>query len=393
MPCDVAIIGAGPYGLAAAAHLRRLKSLTVSIFGEPMRFWRAAMPAGMLLRSAWSASHIASPHSSLTLDAYKVSSGNHLAAPISLERFIDYGLWYQRTAVSDVDRRTVSSIEPHAGKFQIRLEDGSDFLASRVVIAGGISAFAARPAAFEHIPRALATHTSEAQDLSQFANSRVIVIGGGQSALESAALLHELGAEVEVLVRRSRVHWLGWKDRLSSLGSASDVLFSPTDVGPAGISRLVAAPDLLRKFPHTVRTRLRLLSTRPAGARWLRERLNGVRLSTRTTVTSALPVNGHINLTLSDNTTRRADHVLLGTGYRVDVARYPFLGPGILRQLQSVDGFPILGPALESSIPGLHFLGAPAAWSYGPLMCFVSGTKYAADALVRHFSVATRVAA
>src|SRR6266850_1140771 len=353
MPCDIAIIGAGPYGLAAAAHLRRLKSLTVSIFGEPMRFWRAAMPAGMLLRSAWSASHIAGPHASLTLDAYKVSSGNHLAAPISLERFIDYGLWYQRTAVPDVDRRSVSSIEPHAGKFQIRLEDGSDFLASRVVI----------------------------------------VIGGGQSALESAALLHELGAEVEVLVRRSRVHWLGWKDRLSSLGSASDVLFSPTDVGPAGISRLVAAPDLLRKFPHTVRTRLRLLSTRPAGARWLRERLNGVRLSTRTTVTSALPVNGHINLTLSDNTTRRADHVLLGTGYRVDVARYPFLGPGILRQLQSVDGFPILGPALESSIPGLHFLGAPAAWSYGPLMCFVSGTKYAADALVRHFSLATRVAA
>ena len=149
-----------------------------------MSFWRAAMPAGMLLRSAWSASHIAGPHASLTLDAYKVSSGNHLAAPISLERFIDYGLWYQRTAVPDVDRRTVSSIEPHAGKFQIRLEDGSDFLASRVVIAGGISAFAARPAAFEHIPRALATHTSEAQDLSQFANSRVIVVGGGQSGVQ-----------------------------------------------------------------------------------------------------------------------------------------------------------------------------------------------------------------
>jgi len=203
MSCDVAIVGAGPYGLAAAAHLRRLKGLSVSVFGEPMRFWRAAMPAGMLLRSAWSASNIAGPYASLTLDAYKVSSGNHLVAPISLERFIDYGLWYQRTAVPDVDRRTVSSIEPHAGKFQIRLEDGSDFLASRVVIAGGISAFAARPAAFEHIPRALATHTSEAQDLSQFANSRVIVIGGGQSALESAALLHELGAEVEVLPQRT----------------------------------------------------------------------------------------------------------------------------------------------------------------------------------------------
>ncbi len=393
MPCDVAIIGAGPYGLAAASHLRRLKGLSVSIFGEPMRFWRTAMPAGMLLRSAWSASHIADPHASLTLDAYKVSSGNHLDAPISLDRFIDYGLWYQRAAVPDVDRRGVSSIEHRAGKFQVKLEDGSDFLASRVVIAGGISAFAARPAAFDHIPHALATHTSEAQDLSRFANKRVIVVGGGQSALESAALLHELGAEVEVLIRRPRVHWLGWKDRLRPRGPASHVLFSPTDVGPAGVSRLVAAPDLLRRFPRTLRTRLRVLSTRPAGARWLRDRLSGVPVSTRTTVTSAVPVNAHLKLALSDNTTRRVDHVILGTGYRVDVARYRFLGPDILQQLQIVDGFPVLGPALESSIPGLHFLGAPAAWSYGPLMYFVSGTKYAADALVRHVSVPTRVAA
>jgi len=110
-------------------------------------------------------------------------------------------------------------------------------------------------------------------------------------------------------------------------------------------------------------------------------------------VTSAVPVNAHLKLALSDNTTRRVDHVILGTGYRVDVARYRFLGPDILQQLQIVDGFPVLGPALESSIPGLHFLGAPAAWSYGPLMYFVSGTKYAADALVRHVSVLTRVAA
>jgi hypothetical protein len=110
-------------------------------------------------------------------------------------------------------------------------------------------------------------------------------------------------------------------------------------------------------------------------------------------VISASPANRHIKLGLSDNTTRLADHVILGTGYRVNVARYPFLSPGILQQLKIVDGFPILGPALESSIPGLHFLGAPAAWSYGPLMCFVSGTKYAADALVRHFSVSGRVAA
>src|SRR3984893_6681686 len=142
MFCDVAIVGAGPYGLAAAAYLRQVKGLSASIFGEPMRFWRTGMPAGMLLRSAWDASHIADPSAALTLDAYKMSSGNHLAAPITLERFIDYGLWYQRTAVPDVDTRKVSAIESRDGKFHITLDDSHEFTPSRVIIAGGISAFA-----------------------------------------------------------------------------------------------------------------------------------------------------------------------------------------------------------------------------------------------------------
>ena len=380
---DVAIVGAGPYGLAAAAYLRKIKGLSLTVFGEPMRFWRTGMPAGMLLRSAWAASHIADPHAALTLDAYKVSSGNHLAAPITLERFVDYGMWFQRAAVPDVDSRKVSVIESQNGKFHVTLEDGDTFIASRVVVAGGISAFAARPAAFDHIPPSLATHTSQRQDLSRFARKRLIVIGGGQSALESAALLHELGAEVEILVRRSNVHWLGWKERF---GPASDVLYAPTDVGPPGVSRVVAVPDLLRKLPRHLQNRLRVLSTRPAGARWLRERLRGVPISTRTTVVSTIPVNGNLKLTLSDSTTRVVDHVLLGTGYRVNVTRYNFLSPRILQQLRLVDGFPCLGRSLESSVAGLHFLGAPAAWSYGPLMYFISGTKYAAASLFRSFS-------
>jgi hypothetical protein len=393
MSCDVAIIGAGPYGLAAAAYLRQLKGLSVAIFGEPMRFWRTAMPPGMLLRSAWSASHIADPSAALTLDAYKVSSGNHLAAPVTLERFIDYGLWYQRAAVPDVDTRKVFMIDSRDGKLRITLEDSHEFTASRVIIAGGISAFASRPMAFEKTPSELATHTSEPQDLSRLADKRVVVVGGGQSALESAALLHELGAEVEILVRRASVHWLGWKERLRSWGPASNLLYSPADVGPPAISRVVAAPNLLRKLPRDIQDRLRIVSTRPAGAHWLRERLRGVPISTRTAVLSAVPANGNLKLTLNDGSIRTADHVLLGTGYRVNVARYGFLSPRILQQLRLSDGFPCLGPALESSVPGLHFLGAPAAWSYGPLMYFISGTKYAAAALFRHFSRATRAAA
>ncbi|MCU1241294.1 MAG: putative oxidoreductase [Candidatus Acidoferrum typicum] len=182
------------------------------------------------------------------------------------------------------------------------------------------------------------------------------------------------------------MHWLGLKERLRPLGAASGLLFSPTDVGSAGISRLVAVPDVLRKFPRSIQTRLRTLLIRPAGARWLRERLHAVPISTRTTVSSAVPSNGPLKLTLSDHSTRLADHVILGTGYRVNIARYNFLSSSIFQRLQVINGFPRLGAAFESSVPGLHFLGAPAAWSYGPLMYFVSGTKYAAAALFRHLS-------
>jgi hypothetical protein len=387
---DIAIIGAGPYGLSAASHLQRINGLSVSIHGEPMRFWRTGMPAGMLLRSSWSASHIADPDRALTLDAYKVSSGNHLAAPITLERYVDYGLWYQRAAVPDVDTRKIVGVERGPGKFRLKLEDGSEFTASRVIVASGLLAFASRPPAFESAPADLATHTSELKDLGRFANKRIIVIGAGQSALESAALLHELGADVEVLVRRNRVHWIGWKERLQRFGAASRLLYSPEDVGPAGVSRVVAAPDLLQKFPRGIQNRLRLVSTRPCGARSLVDRLRGVPFSLQTTARSAIPFNGSLKLVLSDNTTRIADHVILGTGYSVNVSRYTFLTPSILQNLQVVDGYPRLGPAFESSVPGLHFLGASAAWTYGPLMNFISGTKYAAAALLQRLSPVVR---
>jgi FAD-dependent urate hydroxylase len=394
---DVAIVGAGPYGLAAAAYLNKISGLGVSVFGEPMSFWRTAMPKGMLLRSSWSASHIADPNSEFTLDTYKVVSGNHLCAPIALQRFVDYGLWYQRSAVPNLDHRLVCRIEPQSSAFRLTLNDGTTFTSRSVVVACGPSAFAARPSVFDGLPPSLAAHSSQQQDFAAFANKHVAVIGGGQSALESAALLHEAGAKVEIFLRRSSVHWLGWKDRIRPIKPLSSLLFSPTDVGPAGISRLVANPNLLKQFPRVVQDRMRVISVRPAGAQWLVERLKNVPVTTQISVTRALPVGDRLQLTLADQSTRQSarivDYALLGTGYRVDARRYSFLSSAILHQLSLSGGFPRLGPSFESSVPGLHFLGAPAAWSYGPLMYFVSGTKFAATTLSRHFRAIARVRA
>jgi hypothetical protein len=80
---------------------------------------------------------------------------------------------------------------------------------------------------------------------------------------------------------------------------------------------------------------------------------------------------------------RLVDHALLATGFRVDVSRYSFLSPSLLRKLETVSGFPVLTRGLESSIPGLHFLGKPASWSFGPLLGFVSGAEFASTELTR----------
>src|SRR5579863_9070889 len=92
--CEVTIIGAGPYGLSAAAYLRA-EGREVRVFGDPMSFWQDQMPQGMCLRSNWGASSIADPKRELTLDAYCRENGNHCPKPIPLSRFVAYGQWFQ----------------------------------------------------------------------------------------------------------------------------------------------------------------------------------------------------------------------------------------------------------------------------------------------------------
>jgi hypothetical protein len=386
MNYDVIVVGAGPYGLGAGAHLREIKGLEVRVLGDPMSFWKNQMPIGMLLRSSWEASHLWDPKREFTLKAFQKASGMSVVAPVSLERFVDYGLWFQRKAVPDLDRRKIGSLEKTSSGFRVTIEDGDVITSRRVVIAGGIFPFAWRPAEFNDLPSSLVSHTSEHHDLSQFRGKEVIVIGGGQSALESGALLHEAGAAVEIVTRIPQVRWLGWKKRIQSLGPVSKLFYSWTDVGPAGISRIVSLPGLMQRFPRNLQDRLRVRSVRPAGSYWLLARLKNVLLSTGRTISSATEAGTRVRLRLDDGSERTADHVVLGTGYRVDVARYNFLSPDILLKLKRTSGYPELGLGFESSIPGLHFLGAPAAWSYGPLMNFVSGTRYAGDALAKYIT-------
>ena len=386
--CDVAIIGAGPYGLSASAHLRTLKGLDVQTFGEPMSFWSRNMPIGMFLRSGWAASHIADPNQSLTLDAYRESSSDYFSSPVPLERFIEYGLWYQRQTVAGLDQRKIIRIEHDAMGFQLFPEEGETVLARRVVIAVGIGSFAWRPREFAGLPHSLATHTSVHREFRQFAGKQVIVIGSGQSALESAALLHEDGAEVEIIARSFQIRWLGGvvsRAIHSGLGPRiSKLLYAPTDVGPAVISQVVARPDMVRRFPRPIQNWLRSRSIRPAGARWLIERLRNVPIRLGRTITSAVPAGGRISVRLDNGNVKTVDHVLLATGYKVDVSTFEFFSPKLAQSIRTFHGYPRLTDGFETSVPRLHILGAPAVWSFGPLMQFVVGTHYSSRSLLRY---------
>jgi cation diffusion facilitator CzcD-associated flavoprotein CzcO len=377
-PGFVAIVGAGPYGLSAAAHLRDA-GVATRVFGEVMEFWHTHMPRGMILRSRKRSSNICDPGRELTIADYGAIPGDEMANA-TLSDFLGYAHWFQRHAVPQVDRRRVTRIERN-GRFELTLDDGETFGADRVVVAAGLSPFAWRPVPFDALPRTLCSHSSEHTDLSGFANRVVAVIGAGQSALESAALLHESGARAEAFVRGPAVRWLLADSDQRSFG---DRLLPPTDVGGRVTGWIAAVPDLFRRMPERLRPVISYRCIQPAGAGWLVPRLADVPITTRRTVTAAAAENGGVRLVFDNGDQRVVDHVLLGTGYRIDVTAYPFMSEQIIGSLEHAGGYPMLGPGLESSVPGLHFLGASAALSFGPIMRFVVGTRYAAPTLARH---------
>jgi hypothetical protein len=358
----------------------------VAIFGEPMTFWAKQMPAGMLLRSPRAASTISDSRSRLTLETYESSAGLKAQSPLPSDTFVNYGRWFRSQLSCSSYPHLVEQVSQQNSLFHLTLENHQSLTARRVVVATGIGPFAKKPEVFAALPAEMTSHCYEGRRLSDFGGKRVAVIGSGQSALESAALLSETGAHVEVIARIPQLRWIGGHQWLHRLGAVTRMLYSKYDVGPMGISRLVASPNVVSRIPLAVRDKIRVRAVRPAGAPWLAPRLGNVTMTTGRDVRSASARGSEVLLTLDDGSERRFDHVLLGTGYRVDVSGYRFLAPSLVSAIQQNDGYPALLDGLRSSVPGLHFVGAAAARSFGPLLYFVAGTEFASQQLAAHVS-------
>jgi glycine/D-amino acid oxidase-like deaminating enzyme len=357
------------------------------VFGEAMSFWRRNMPAGMKLRSPWVATHIADPRNRYRLDDYFRAAGLPLPDLLPVENFSDYGTWFQERVAPDLDTRAVVQVVAVDGGFRLVLADGESIVAKRVVMATGLLNHEHRPAQFDGLPRALVSHSCEHTGSSRFRRRHVAVIGRGQSACESAALLHEAGANVEIICRENLL-WNADPGQRSLLRKTvrsllGDALIPPSQVGPFPFNWLVEAPGIIRHLTEHSRDRLNEHCLRATAVLWLRSRLRDVPVSEGCRIRDARRDGDRIAMTLDDGGTRRVDHVLLATGYRIDVDKMTILDARLRGRIARHGGLPILSAGFESSVAGLHFVGSAAVASFGPLLRFIAGAGFAARRITR----------
>jgi hypothetical protein len=388
---DVALVGAGPYGLSIASHLRA-HGVAHRVFGKPMHTWRTEMPQGMFLKSEGFASNLFEPSRRFTLGAYCAGAGKPYAdigVPTPRETFVDYGLEFQRRYVPDLEPVDVVGIERAGDNFRLQIANGEVLRARRVVLAIGISHFAQLPKELAELPSALVTHSSRHTHFDDLSGHEVVVLGAGASAMDCAALLVRAGASVRVLARAAAIHFHDGPTRLPR--PLMDRLRAPlSGLGPGWRSRLCTdAPLLFHAMPERFRLGVVDRHLGPAPGWWTRSMVEGkvgFHLSQR--ILAASEASGRLRLDLIDVNGNRsrweADHLIAATGYRPDVRRLGFLSSEF--RVRTAGDAPVLTRNFESSVPGLYFVGPASANSFGPVARFAFGAGFTARRLTRHLA-------
>ncbi|WP_118180108.1 NAD(P)-binding domain-containing protein [Paraburkholderia phosphatilytica] len=392
---DTVIIGAGPYGLSLAAHLGAA-GVPHEIIGRPMHAWRSFMPPGMLLRSEAFASSLFAPWPGYTFRDYCELKGiayQAVGMHLPLETFAEYGLWFQSRLVPHVREAEVTDVQRVKGGYRVTLDDGTSLDAKRVVMALGLKGYAQTPPVFQGLPEPQVVHSAIFGDLSWSTGKDVTIVGGGQSALGLAALFHEIGARVRVIARETSVTW---NDRPVAQRSLLSKLRQPeAGLGPGWISLIYSeCPWLFHRFSEARRKRVVETSWGPSGAWWLRDRVVGKIDVLCGTVVREVNVQGECVQLQMDGPGGRSrlstQHLIIATGFKVDIARQAFLAESIRHAVRTVSGSPVLSANFESSVDGLYVIGPAAAQSFGPVMRFVYGAKYAAPRVAKHIVRAHR---
>jgi cation diffusion facilitator CzcD-associated flavoprotein CzcO len=398
---DVLVIGAGMCGIAAAAALIFKGVRNVAVVDASPDGREGPWVTYARMQTLRSPKHLPGPAlgiPSLTFRAW-FEATRGLAAWESLYKipndvWQDYLTWLKRVLALPVRNGVAAErMVPEGGHVAVALSDGSTIHARRVVLATGRGGtggpFVPETVAPELWPD-LAAHTAEPIDFSHLRGAHVAVIGGGASAWDNAATALEAGAATVVMYVRRTVLPQVNKGR----GSATPGYFEGWGaLDPAQRWALFAyMNDVQSPPPHE--TVLRTI------------RHPGFALHLGTPVLAASRQGGKVILRLPDRQAA-ADFLILGTGFRIDLARDALLGPlapllatwadrydppATLRRPE-LGRFPWLGDGFELTertegtcpdLPRVHLFNHAATLSLGAIASDIPGVNAGAERLAGH---------
>ena len=389
---DVAVIGAGPYGLSLAAHLGECK-LSYRIFGTPMSSWRNHMLTRTWLKSDGFASSLYDPKSAFTLGRYCLEQSLPYAdvgLPVPIETFIAYGLEFQKRFVAQLEETEITAVSRTASGFELTTQTGETVRSKRVVVAAGISHFGYIPPMFANLPQEFLTHSSHHKEVLGFNGRKIAVIGAGASAVDLAGLLQEAGADTHLIARRPAIAF--HEPSTEPRPITQRLLMPRSGLGLGWRSRLCTdAPLLFHSMPSRLRTRAVQRHLGPAPGWFAKGRFVGRVTSHLGTRMKQVGIRGNsvsLNFTQQDGSDSefQFDHVICATGYKVSLQRLGFIHQALRTQMATVEGVPKLDRNFQSVVPGLYFVGLASSNSFGPLCRFAYGAKFTSRRLSRHLA-------
>lgn len=364
----VAILGAGPYGLAIASELQRL-NISFRVFGQPFQLWRDRTLPEVFLRSDLQASEIYSQEGRYSLQHFLANRPSDLAAianhqgRIPVEAFRDYLSWVQSQLTFDIECTEVLRVDAEEDGFHLETALGEKLTAGAVVVATGIGAFATLPTALETLQSSRVIHAWSVEKYAELRDCRVCIVGSGQSA----------GETVERLRKHNRTTWIYRSEPIFHL----DPLNLPRPI----FQFVLRASNSAYYLPRILRRAAKKVfigSTMTPDLQTSVHAEDVIRVQADVNSLGWVERGSELYSTKLD---RVFDYVVCCTGYRLDAKRLPFLSHDLQDRLICENGMPRLSRNFESSIPGLFVAGALAESSHGPAQRFLIGNRHAAVAI------------
>lgn len=359
---NLLIVGAGPFGLSMAAYAE-YQNLDYLVIGKPMSFWKENMPKGMLLRSGcdW---HLC-PQGIYTIDKFLETKQlkPEDVEPLSLDFYLSYTEWFQEQIKVQIQDSLVQRLDHSDNQFMATLDDGHTITANNVLLAIGFRYFKNVPTELEEIiPATRFSHTCDLVNFASLKGKRCLIIGGRQSAYEWAALINENGA--------ATIH-VSHRHEMPKFTKSDWAWVSPM------MNTMTKNPGWFRNLPKQNREEIERrfwaegrLKLEP----WLWPRINKENIkiwpSSRVIACKELPT-GELEVKLDVGERLTVDHIILATGYKVNMENVPLLAAGnVLSKLSMQEGSPVLDENFQSNIPGLFITSMAATREFGNFFAF-----------------------